>query len=545
MPGSPDLMEGFTAIDRAAPAYRLADQYATGALPERFTTRKIAEKLKGSGDAYRFRLSRKPITSLTNRVGISAITSSAGSQVDKRIELIRKANDMEIQEPFLIDRAATYGDAYLFVWPVEPDESDEIDTPAEKLLREAGVELSYQSPLNCRAMYDTEDGRRCRYVVRRWQEKWALGTVWRAEVFYLGRIEAWVSDPDATGTDPNQWHPYAEDESGEPVPVTDENWPIMYEAGQIAIRHFRTALPYGRPQHADAYGPQDAITKGIVTQVEVDLEAHGYPERAKIVDESAAQDTARDAVPWTNDGQAPAVARQTKQPGGPGTMTTHRATKSIVQFPTPDPTELVTPLEFWVRLMATATDTPLWEFDPSAGMSMSGYARYLAEAPLRAREKAFKRYLLAFVRETYTLALELVGIEAGDLDVSWTPPEVTSDPEWWGTATIRREHGVPQEEILAEAGYEPNKIAEFLDPKSDERFWGERVKLLKDLSEALNALSGPVSLGIVDAAKVSALVDKIMAEAGDGAIGGDGEKDEPEPVAVLPSTPVDKPVEAA
>lgn len=534
---SADLIEGFKAVAAHALHYERADAYATGTIPERFSTDKIREKLKGSGDRYRFRLARKPITSLTNRVGIASITSSAGTEVDKRIELIRKANGMDDQEPFVIERAATYGDAYWFIWPVqtEDDEDDGLITPAEGLLREAGVEIVYQSPINCRAMYEDEAGRRLRYVIRRWQEKTPIGeTVWHAELFYLGRMESWICDPGASGEDPIQWHPYAEDEAGFPVPATADNWPVTYEASQIPIRHFRTAIPYGRPQHIDAYGPQDAITKAIVTQVEVDLEAHGYPERARLVDESATQDTARDTVDWGDDKKAPVVAKQTAQPGGPGTERILRATKNVIQFPSPDPSVITGVLAQWIPLMATATDTPSWEFDPSTGQQLSGIARWYAEAPLRDREKVFKRYMLGFIRESYTLALEMVGVEAGDLDVAWTPRDVASDPDWWGVAAVREGMGVPREEILAEAGYLPEKVKQFLDAKSDERFWGERVGVLTALAEALNQLSGPVSLGIIDAAKASALVDSIMKDAGEKPIGGDGKKDEPEQPKVIP-----------
>lgn len=528
MSGSADLIEGFTAIEEHIEAYRRADDYATGTIPERFASAKIRERLRGSGDAYRFRLARKPITALTNRVGIASITSSAGESVDARIELIRKANNMDVQEPFIIDRVATYGDAYVFVWPVDAgdDEDDGVLTPAEKLLREAGVELTYHSPLNCRAMYESEDGRRCRYVIRRWSEKTDAGAVWHAELYYLGYMEAWISDPGASGLDPVQWNPEM---------IEGEEWPVRYDASQIVIKHLRTGLPYGRPQHIDAYGPQDAITKAIVTMVDVDLEAHGYPERARLVDETAAQDTARDTVNWGDDAKAPDADRQTAQPGGPGTEKIYRATKSVIQFPAPDPTQLTKLVEQWVPLMAVATDTPAWEFDPSTGQQLSGIARWYAERPLRDREKVFKRYLLQFIRETYSLALELVGVEAGELDVTWTPPDVASDPDWWSVASVREGMGVPREEILTEAGYLPSKVAEFLDAKADERFWGERVAVLSSLGEALNQLSGPVSMGIIDAAKVSALVDKIMSDAGESAIGGDGEKDVPQPV--------DKPVD--
>lgn len=524
MPDTTDLIEGFAAISDHADDYARADRYATGEIPERFTTAKIREKLKGSGDAYRFRLARKPITALTNRVGISSIRGGT-EPVSSFMEQVRRANDMEQQEPFLIDRLATYGDAYWMVWPVDPE-----DDSVAADLQEAGVEVTYHSPYSTRAMYESEDGRHLRYVIRRWQTADALGVKqWHAEVWYADRMEAWISDPGASGVDAAQWQPDVE---------LDGEWPVPHDLGEVPIRHARTGLPYGRPQHADAYGPQDAITKLIVTQVEVDLEAHGFPERARLVDETAMEDQSRDTVQWDDSTKAPAVDLQTSgRRGGPGVEHIYRATKSVQEFTPPDPSVLTKVLEPWVRLMSSVTDTPAWEFDPTSGDQLSGVARREAEKPLRARERTFKRYLLHFIRDTYTLACRIKGMDPGDVEVEWTRQEVEADPEWWAVATSRRDHGVPQEEILTEAGYTPDQVADFLDPNSDERFWRERVAVLKDLADALNTLSGPVSLGIVDAGKVSALVDKIMAEAGEPAIGGDGVDTTPPPAPVLALPP--------
>lgn len=527
MTDTTDLIRGFTALDEAVDGYALADRYASGQLPERFSTAKIREKLRGSGDAYRFRLARKPITALTNRVGISSITGGT-EQVDSFVEKVRRANDMEQQEPFLIDRLATYGDAYWLVWPVDPEDEGYEDLPPD--LREAGVKITYHSPYSTRAMYESEDGRDLQFVIRRWQGRDPLGQKrWEAEVWYSDRVEPWVAEPGASGDKPEHWHP-----------LDDGEWPVPHDLGEIPFKHARTGLPYGRPQHADAYGPQDAITKLIVTQAEVDLEAHGFPERYRLVDEKAQEDAARDTVDWQDSTKAPAVDLQTSgRRGGPGSEQVYRATKAVGEFTSPDPEKLNPTLELWVRLMATVTDTPAWEFDPTSGDQLSGRARREAEKPLRAREENFKRYLLHFLRDTYRLACTIKGLEPGQIEVMWTPPEVESDPEWWAVARIRAESGVPQEEILTEAGYLPDQVTAFLDAKADERFWGERVRVLSELATALNTLSGPVSLGIVDAGKVAALVDRIMADAGERPIGGDGEADKPEPapVQVVPALP--------
>src|SRR3546814_17791675 len=42
---------------------------------------------------------------------------------------------------------------------------------------------------------------------------------------------------------------------------------VENETGEIPFFHFRTARPYGRPEHKKAYGPQDALTKLVTTMM--------------------------------------------------------------------------------------------------------------------------------------------------------------------------------------------------------------------------------------------------------------------------------------
>jgi hypothetical protein len=467
-------------------------------------------------DDYRFRLASVPVEVMTDRVSVSSVASERGDKVTTRIEEVREANQADMIEPFLIRELFTLGDAYSFVWPVE---STAEDRRAE--LRTVGVEVAYLSPLGTRAMYHEGDPLTPLYVIRRWQTAEPEGKRWHVELWYAEYVEAWITEPGANGRDPTEWRPYAEDADGLPVPAVEgQNWPVDHEFGEIPIKHARTDLPYGRPEHINAYGPQDAITKALITSVYT-IEEHGWPERIRLMDDERILDTARDAVAWTDHADAPDAGDEgitrTEVTGlrrGPGTETKYYGTKSVTQVEPPDPGRLIDPIEQWIRLMATVTKTPLYEFDQRTGQQLSGVAYERAERPLRAKEKDRKRYLLSFFRETYGLALKMIGVDGGTIIVNWSLPEVTTDPEFWATAETRERMGVPVAQIMAEANYPPDLIDEWLDNQAEATTLDRRISRLQALGDALQAMGTAVSLGAVDEITGQAMIGKIMDEAG-------------------------------
>lgn len=550
MPGSADLMEGMAALDSAVPTYAARWRYYAGDLPEHFASLRIKALIEGSAEAYRFRLARIPVETLANRVQVASVTAS-NSRANAAIEAIRQANDMELQEPFVIERMLVFGDAYLMALPVEVEDMDDEDRPVDADTAGVGVEIAYQSPMSCRAMYDGEDGRHVRYVIRRWQEDWALGKVWRAEVWYAEHMESWVTQPGAKGTDPQEWLPYAEDETGRYFPPGPGEWPEPHDFGEIPIKHARSDLPYGRSELEDFAGAQNAITKATATQAS-SIESHGWPERYKIADDKAIIEQARDTVPWGDEADAP-KARTVPVSGraaGPGVEHTYHGTKAVGEFKAPDIGLLIEPVEAWIRWGAAATSTPLFEFDARTGQQMSGTARERAERPLRAKEADRKRFLVRFFREVYALALDHVGIsDFGEIEIQWAPPEVVSDPEWWATAQIRRGFGIPEEHILGEANYTPEQIKEWREQADEGLLLDSRIARMQALGEAMQTLGAGATLLGVPTDVMTKLITQMLGDLVPGPIrleekevppqldpgaDDDEEKEEGEPAPALP-----------
>lgn len=525
MPGTADLMEGHKALDNAAARYLEAATYYEGTPLERFANAHIQRLVAGSGD-YRFRLAHRPVNTMANRTRIAAITSDR-EEATARIDVIRQANDMAIQEGFIHRRTFLYGDAYVLVWPVDEEEpgpapdGEQVDIPTDDQLREAGVEITYQSPLACRTLYDGEDGRRPRYNIRRWRESTPLGTtVWRAELLYPDRVEEWVTLPDSKGGTAEEWLPYAEDEDGTSVPALEGvNWPLAHDWGEIPVKHARTDLPYGKPEHVDAYGPQDAVNKVMITQL-TGVEAYGWPDRWRLLSDQAVLEQARENVVWDDDAEAPAASnlRPVSKAGtrtGGGQEHVFTGTDSVGEYSQPDPRAMVEPVDQYLRLMAAATETALAEFDPQASRILSGEARREADRPTRDKELDRKLYLEGFWREVWTLALAMDGTESGVISVQWAPGEVNTDPEWWTTAQTRLAMGVPLRQILLEANYLPDEVEQWLKgDSSEEAALDQRIARLTALGTALQGIGTAQALGVVSPEQVAALVNQIMGQAG-------------------------------
>lgn len=522
MAASADLIEGWNALEKASNRYIRALDYYRGTAAERFANPRIREMMARNDQSYKFRFAAIPVRVLAQRCRIANVTSDKQPVAD-RLSEIRQANQATIYEPLVIRKTFMYGDGYMLVWPVEADDNasqvdgEEIDAPAPGAVRSTGVEMAYQSPLHARVLYDAEDGRRPRFAIRRWLEPMALGERWRAEVMYADRIESWTTTLGSDGGTEHDWMPYAEDEQGVEVEAEPgSNWPLYHLWDEIPIKHARTDFPYGEPVHAAAYGPQDAITKAITTQVVVDIEAHGWPERYRLLDDTRMLENGREPVNW-GDAATPTApearvgAEETARRRGAGIENTYSGTKAVGEFTPPSPADLINPIESWIRYMSVVSSTPLDELDPT--VQLSGVSREKADAPLRSKERDAKLYLDAFWTEVYSLAVRMSGIDdPGAISIHWAPPEVTMDTDWWATAKVRLEMGVPIRQILTEANYLPEEVEEWLNTQGEEMALLQRITTLERIGAAIQALGVSVQLGVIDQPTVARLVERVIGE---------------------------------
>lgn len=459
-----DLVHGWTEMDNALPAYEKAEAYFDGCIDEVFGSARMRRLAAETAERYRFNFIKTAVTVLAHRVELLAVTAPGNGAANTAIEDIWDANDMDVHYPDLILRAFKYGDAYLMAWPLYTDDPT---TTADDELVASGVELTVHSPMNCRLIYDPENERRKLFFIKRWKLRQPGGVVWRVDLYYPDHIEQWVSTAGVDTGSTDGWQPWPADEND------PESWVLDNPYGEIPFFHHRNALPYGVPEHRDGYGCQDAINKALITQLST-MESLGWPQRYALTETGAELDQNNDAPLWNDDAATSdasmngtgypddnntlRVSPSSRLHGAPGTLLELQGMKSVGQFDAAEPAVFTDPAQFYIRSMAQITETPLHAFDPS-GDTPSGESLKVAEAPLVKRAQNREVMLRGPVQETWKFALRVRGITVERIDVRFAPAESATGKSDWETVALKQEAGVPKDQTLIEAGYEPELVS--------------------------------------------------------------------------------------
>lgn len=463
-----DVMLGLEKMNDAFDDYEEAELYYEGTNEELFASQAIAIKLRGYEKRFRMDFAAVPVDSMTNRLSIAAVTVSGepteeidevSTEEDQRLtqliqDEIRDANQMELVEPMVHRKTGTYGDAYVVVSPIE-----EVDDQGQGVV--TGVSIDYNSPYEMRIVYD-RSGRRKLFAIKTWVEVNDDDLEFRrVDLYYPDVIERWATKPGTKGHDPYEWFAWdilaevpLEELPEDFVPGIEPHW-----FGQIPVFHFRTDLPYGRPEHKRAYGPQDMVNKlGITHMGTVDYQ--GFPQRFALLDPDAEEDIDES---WDED-DASAQTTSESQPklqASPGSIWWLRA-KEAGQFDVASADAFLKPIEQYTRALSTVTETPIHLFDRQ-GQPPTGESRRTAESGQTKKLKNRQRAYGAVWREVYAFAMWLLT----DLDlyqrinVLWEPAESLDEGEKWDLAAKKKAVGLPFSQILLEAGYTIDQVRQF------------------------------------------------------------------------------------
>jgi hypothetical protein len=227
--------------------------------------------------------------------------------------------------------------------------------------------------------------------------------------------------------------------------------------GEIPVFHFRTHKPYGRPEHADSFGPQDAINKLISTHM-LTVDYQGAPQRYALANGgngSEMQDFADDDTAREN---------LSSLQNGPGELWYLQGVSSVGQFPAADPGTFIIPVGEYVQSMAAITHTPLHYFARGAALP-SGQALRVAEAPLF--KKVVNRQLSfgSTWRDLFKFMFKIEGLPA-EVEIKWENAESIDSLDNWDIAVRKKSVGVGLRQILLEAGYD-QEIADIIVAESD------------------------------------------------------------------------------
>ena len=425
--------------------YLSAEAYYEGIQSEVFPSKRWYSLLTNSErfgrTDFRFNFARTVVDSVLNRLEIANFLAP-NEEAEKKISDVWQMNDMEFDADEIHRRALVYGNCYAIVW------TD----------REGNPTIDYNSPLTTVVVYDDENPRLKKFAAKLWQTEDPSDykkKIARLNMYYPDRIEKYSM-------------------FGEIENVVSESAFVLVDTvenpwGEVPVFHFRTSKQYGRPEHADAMGPQDAINKLIVTHMTT-VDYQGAPQRYALSDNGNTaefEDFEDDATASDNIGRLK---------NGPGELWYLKGISKVGEFSPADHKVFTEPVRDFVRSMASITNTPLHYFEKTGNVP-SGEALRTAEAPLLKKVQDRQITFGSTWQDLMRFVLRIEGIPGyNNVTVKWNNLESMDSLDAWEVAVKKRVVGVSLEQVLVEMGYEPELAQQI----------AMREESLTDLSQNVN-----------------------------------------------------------
>ena len=415
-----DIKKAFDHIIASRDAYIKAEAYYDGSQPEVFQSQRWNRIFRFENADFRFNFAKTVVDSVHNRLDIKQVQGVEES-ANNYLDTVFDQTDIKLDMNEIHRNALVYGDCYAIVWP----DANGV------------VAIDYNSPKTTTIVYDQENPRLKSFAAKIWQVETETEKVIKLNLYYPDRIEKYEGRGDLeilthapqlalVETVPNPWN-------------------------EIPVFHFRTHKPYGKPEHFDAYGPQDAINKLISTHMYT-VDYQGAPQRYALangnntaeLEDFAEDDTARENL--------------SSLQNGPGQLWYLQGVSAVGQFPAADPDTFTKPVMEFVNAMASITSTPTHYFTKGSYIP-SGEALRVSEAPLT--KKVINRQLAfgSTWRDLFKLMLRIEGITS-DVEIIWSNPETIDSVDQWDIAVRKKSVGMPLEQILLELGYDAEIAAQ-------------------------------------------------------------------------------------
>lgn len=498
-----DLTLAVKEINNARPAYETWRDYYRGDKHEVFASAKLKALLGQSAEEYKVNLAKKPVNAVLNGLKVNAVMvpglDSDGNEApdegmtEMLVDQVWVPNQMDMYIPDWLREIGYQGDSYLIVWDGE---------------EEGSCEIHICKALHGRMFYDTENPRKKLFFAMMWLEGDPKRT--RLNLYYRDRIERYYANTKNPKTD-NDFKQYTED---------GDQWPQPNPYGEIPVFHGRSEHPYGMPDHYDAFGPQNAITKLLATNM-ASIDFVGFPQRAALMDPTLDDD----GDDWDEDdnegtgGSGIPVEDRSSLVAHPGRLWTLRGVKELVQLAAADPESFLKPLDKALQLMSVATETPMRFFVGSNGAAPSGESLREDDKPLTSKRVMRQMMAGATLSDALTFAMrKILGkADCPEVLVQWVPAERATAKDEWETVKSKQEAGVPRDVTLQEAGYTPDQTNEWSKNQADpEGTLPARVQLLNTLGDAVQKLATAAELGAIDMAAVQELVAGFLPEPEEG-----------------------------
>lgn len=444
-PGA-DLRNGILSLDESQMGYVKAIQYYNGTMPEFFASLRLRIAMGATGVVFNFNFAKLPVDAVAERLEVASVYAPDAESIGI-IREIWKENRLDLVAPDVMKKACKLGDAYLLVWPSRSGEVDAEGNPMQ-------VDIFYQSPRVMRVFYDDENENDKRYAIKRWIDSGTGYTF--VNLYYPDRIEKYMLAPLKNSGEKPKWEKRLDPD--------DDQWPLDNPFGEVPVFHFRNEFPYGMPEHANAFGPQDAIHKLVVSHM-ASVDYNAFPQRWAIMD--PAYDTSEAAM--GDEGEfsfsldTGATLDQGMDPksqltADPASIWFMKGIQSYGQFPVGDPTAFLNPFTQYVHAMAVITQTPMHFMDPIVS-NVSGESLRVIEAPFAKKVRNRQMSFGAAWRDVFRFVLKLKGqSRPADVQIHWVPAATVNDLATLQGQAIKDQLGVPPRQLLQEQGYTPEQL---------------------------------------------------------------------------------------
>lgn len=477
---------------------------------------------KTNKDKHSIPIAAIPVDALMDKVELQGFSVEGNDDATELLASVLDGNNFEEESDDWQRQAGYFGDYYVVVTPTELDESG--TASASDM-----IEIVGKSPLNTVVVYDAETQRRPLYGFTSWTE----GGRVRAILYYddcsvhlITRFGSSLLEgvrPEMLDLDPED-------------PTDEDSARVEHPGGRMLLHHIPIdGRPYGTPVHVRAYGPQESITKiHMINMINVDAQGLGArwalqdpaAEIDDTLDEDFGEDGPDDISTVGPDGQTKAVSGRVRSV--PGEIAFMKGIKAVGQFDAAQSSEFTSNEEWYIRIAAVLTGTPLFEFDLS-GEQPSGEARRRAESRINRHARKVQRSLARTYSEVGRTILALAGFDASatPVSVAFQPVETATDTEGFELIALKIKTGVPVQQAFREAGYEAEQIAEWFPDDAANVTYDS----LSTLTTSLQQLGQAKTLGVIGDEDIHRLLPSIITAAISEGVAPTGEEDGVEPEA--------------
>lgn len=528
-----DLRRAIKLIAKMAPDYEKRREFYDGTRREVWSSKEVAKMLSSASTAHPIALAHIPVDALMDKVNLTNLKVTGNDTAGLVLDQDWEDNNLEDEVDDWNRHAGYLGDYYAIIDPDSENDDGEAVTTS----------IVGSSPMTTVMVYSSKDSRTPLYGAKVWcvNDDDDADREWYATMFYDDSTLSLVTNKGAdSSADATQFGPDLDDDADDDL--ADDSWVQAHEGGKPLLIHFRVdGQPYGRPLHRKAFGPQDAITKISATNLST-VDAQGFPTRYALLDPMAELDDDIDddfgtdgpGINVSPDGMTTGTSGRSKTRLRPGTINILRGVKEVGQFAAAETDTFLKNLDWYTRVMAVATGTPLFEFDLD-GEQPSGEARRRAEGRINKHAGKVIRSLGSGYRKLGDTLLALRGIADAVVVATFQPVESSTDKDGLELVALKILNGVPLRVALMEAGYTDEQVEEWWPKASNDEddVTALSMSMLDTLSKALSELGKAKNLGSINDAQLAALLPGIL-------IASRGNEPAPAPVDPTPA-PVEKP----